>query len=86
MRTAAILLLLAGLSLPVASARAEAGPAAAEQPPRTEPARACGRGSTPAVVGGRLRCLRAGTRCDARYEADYRRYRFTCAKGVLRRR
>lgn len=84
--TVALLLLLGGLALPVVAARAGDAPALSDQPPRVEPSRACGRGSTPAVVGGRLRCLRVGADCDVRYEADYRRYRFTCVKGALRRR
>lgn len=84
--TAALLLLLGGAWLPAAPAHAHVAPALSDQPPRVEPTRACGRGSTPGVVGGRLRCLRVGAACEARFEADYRRYQFTCVRGALRRR
>jgi hypothetical protein len=47
---------------------------------------ACPAGSKRAVIGGKVKCLRAGQKCAARYRAAYKRYGFTCVKGHLRKR
>jgi hypothetical protein len=42
----------------------------------------CLRGTTRARIGGRIRCLRVGQRCDPRFNTtkpSYRRYGFLCA-------
>jgi hypothetical protein len=42
---------------------------------------ACPRGTTPARIGGRARCLRVGQRCDPRFNStkpSYKRYGFFC--------
>src|SRR5437763_5241803 len=46
----------------------------------------CPPGSKRAVIGGKVKCLRAGQKCAARYRAAYKRYGFTCVSGHLRRR
>ncbi len=47
---------------------------------------ACPAGSKRAVVGGKIKCLRAGQTCKTRYQAAYKRAGFTCVKGRLRKR
>jgi streptogramin lyase len=52
---------------------------------RNPGAAACASGSVPARIGGRLRCLRPGQRCQKRYARQYRRHGFVCRNGRLRR-
>jgi hypothetical protein len=47
---------------------------------------ACPAGSKRAVIGGKVKCLRAGQKCAPRYRAAYKRYGFTCVGGHLRKR
>ena len=47
---------------------------------------ACKAGSKRAVIGGKVKCLRVGQACAARYQTAYKKYGFTCAKGHLRKR
>ena len=47
---------------------------------------ACPAGSKRAVIGGTVKCLRAGQRCKPRYQAAYKRAGFTCTNGRLRKR
>jgi hypothetical protein len=47
---------------------------------------ACRVGTKRAVIGGKVKCLKAGQVCQARYQAAYKRYGFTCVKGHLRKR
>jgi hypothetical protein len=47
---------------------------------------ACQPGSKRAVVGGKVKCLRVGQACAARYQAAYKKHGFTCVKGHLRKR
>jgi hypothetical protein len=47
---------------------------------------ACPAGSKRAVIGGKVKCLRAGQACSARYQAAYRKHGFTCVGGHLRKR
>ena len=53
--------------------------------PRADRAR-CPAGSKRAVIGGKVKCLRPGQKCAARYRAAYKRYGFTCVSGRLRKR
>jgi hypothetical protein len=46
----------------------------------------CRSGSKRAIIGGKVKCLRVGQACSARYQAAYRRYGFTCVSGHLRKR
>jgi hypothetical protein len=46
---------------------------------------ACARGSVAALVGGKRVCLKAGNRCKARYNRQYRQHGFRCVKGRLRK-
>jgi len=46
----------------------------------------CPRGSVSAVIGGRHRCLKAGQRCQKRFDRQYHRYGFHCHNGRLTRR
>lgn len=46
---------------------------------------ACPTGTTRAVIGGKVKCLRAGQTCKLRYQAAYKRKGFTCVKGRLRK-
>jgi hypothetical protein len=46
----------------------------------------CRQGTKRAVIGGKVKCLRVGQACNARYEAAYKRYGFTCLDGHLRKR
>jgi hypothetical protein len=48
-------------------------------------AASCARGTKPAIVAGNFKCLRAGLKCSASYQAQYRKYGFHCAKGRLRK-
>ena len=48
-------------------------------------ATACKRGSVAAQVGGKRVCLRAGKRCEKRYDRQYRKHGFRCVKGRLRK-
>jgi hypothetical protein len=47
---------------------------------------ACRAGTKRAVIGGKVKCLKAGQSCSARYQAAYRKYGFTCVSGHLRKR
>jgi hypothetical protein len=47
---------------------------------------ACRVGTKRAIIGGKVKCLRAGQPCTARYQTAYKRYGFTCVKGHLRKR
>jgi hypothetical protein len=47
---------------------------------------ACPAGTKRAVIGGKVKCLKAGQRCQARYQAAYKRAGFTCVSGRLRKR
>jgi hypothetical protein len=47
---------------------------------------ACPAGTKRAVIGGKVKCLRAGQPCQARYQAVYRKRGFTCVAGHLRKR
>ena len=46
----------------------------------------CRAGSKRAVIGGKVKCLRVGQACAARYQTAYKKYGFTCVKGHLRKR
>lgn len=46
----------------------------------------CPAGSKRAVIGGKVKCLRAGQKCAPRYRAAYKRYGFSCVGGHLRKR
>ncbi len=46
----------------------------------------CRTGTKRAVIGGKVKCLRAGKACSARYQAAYKRYGFICVSGHLRKR
>jgi len=46
---------------------------------------ACPAGTKRAVIGGKVKCLKAGQRCQAKYQAAYRRAGFTCVSGRLRK-
>ena len=48
-------------------------------------ATACKRGSVAARVGGKRVCLRAGNRCEKRYDRQYRKHGFRCVTGRLRK-
>jgi hypothetical protein len=47
---------------------------------------ACPAGTKRAVLFGKVKCLKAGQRCKARYQAAYKRYGFTCVNGRLQKR
>jgi hypothetical protein len=47
---------------------------------------ACRAGTKRAVIGGKVKCLRAGQACRDRYQASYKKYGFMCVKGLLRKR
>src|SRR5205823_2516388 len=46
---------------------------------------ACTRGSVPAVIASKHRCLRAGATCTARFERQYAKYGFRCGSRLLAR-
>lgn len=48
-------------------------------------AKHCKRGWTPATIGGKHVCLKAGARCTKRLDGAYHRYRFHCHSGRLTR-
>jgi hypothetical protein len=52
--------------------------------PQAAAAKKCPATDTPAVIGGKRRCLHAGEFCARRYNKDYRRYHFRCVSGRLR--
>ena len=52
----------------------------------TDSSAACRVGTKRAIIGGKVKCLRAGQPCAARYQTAYKRYGFTCVKGRLRKR
>jgi hypothetical protein len=71
--------LLVGVATSVAAATVNA--------PRPQAqAAGCPAGSKRAVVGGKVKCLRAGQKCVARYRAAYSKHGFTCVNGRLRKR
>jgi hypothetical protein len=73
---------LVGSAAAVADAGADrAGGAAPQSSSAT-----CRAGSRRAVIGGKVKCLRVGQACAARYQAAYRKYGFACVKGHLRKR
>jgi streptogramin lyase len=78
MRTLALLLAsaLAAIAVTVGQAGSAVGIAAAA---------GCPKGSVKAVIGGRSTCLRTGAKCQARYAAQYRKHRFVCKNGRLRK-
>jgi hypothetical protein len=53
--------------------------------PRVEAA-GCPSGSKRALIGGKVKCLRTGQKCVARYRAAYKKHGFTCVNGRLRKR
>ena len=53
--------------------------------PQAQAAR-CPTGSKRAVIGGKVKCLRVGQKCAARYRAAYKKHGFTCVNGRLRKR
>jgi len=73
----AFLATASAVALPIAAVTAVAAPEAK--------AASCVRGTKPAIVGGNFKCLRAGLKCSASYQAQYRKYGFHCAKGRLRK-
>jgi hypothetical protein len=46
---------------------------------------ACPAGSKRAVIGGKVKCLKAGQNCKPRYQAAYKRAGFTCIFGLLQK-
>jgi hypothetical protein len=46
---------------------------------------ACRAGTKRAVVGGKVKCLKPGQACKARYRAAYKKVGLTCVKGRLRK-
>ena len=77
------LLVVAALAMSALAAAASGALAAGDAAHRTD---ACPAGSKRAVIGGKVKCLRAGQRCKPRYQAVYRRAGFTCANGRLHKR
>jgi hypothetical protein len=63
------------VALPIAAASAVAAPEAK--------AASCAHGTKPAIIAGNFKCLRAGLKCSASYQAQYRKYGFHCANGRL---
>jgi hypothetical protein len=49
-------------------------------------AASCKQGFTPAIIGGKSKCLRSGQACAKRYQKAYRKYGFNCVNGHLRKR
>src|SRR5688572_23147796 len=39
----------------------------------------CPKGTDPAVIGGRRACLKAGIKCDRKYQAQYVRLGYSCS-------
>jgi hypothetical protein len=72
-------------SVLVGAATTVAAATVKETKPQADAAR-CPVGSKRGVVGGKVKCLRAGQKCAARYRAAYKRYGFTCVGGHLRKR
>ena len=60
--------------------------AAATAGPAGSSSSACRPGTKRAVIGGKVKCLRAGKACSLRYQAAYKRYGFICVSGHLRKR
>jgi hypothetical protein len=77
----------AGLAAPAAPAsQTSASPAVPNSAPTAQKAapvavlKTCGRGYTRAVIGGQVKCLRAGQFCAHRYDRQYRRYGYRCIR------
>jgi streptogramin lyase len=70
----------AALAAALPASFAYGGPAGATRP--IGPA-ACAPGSVPARIGSKHRCLRAGQRCQKRFDRQYHRYGFHCHSGRL---
>ena len=45
----------------------------------------CPKGSKPATIGGKVKCLKSGQTCAKRYQKAYRKHGFTCINGHLRK-
>ena len=73
---------LVGSAATVAAAKVESPGGAAPQ----SSSATCRGGSKRAVIGGKVKCLRAGQGCAARYQAAYKKYGFTCVRGHLSKR
>ena len=71
------LLLLVAVAAAVSAATATAGSARVDT--------TCKPGWTRALIGGRATCLRTGAPCRRALDRQYRRYRFHCVAGRLRR-
>ena len=52
---------------------------------RPDATAACVKGAVAARIGGKSVCLRAGTACKATYNSIYKKHRFTCIAGHLRK-
>ena len=52
---------------------------------RPDATAACAKGAVAARIGGKSVCLRAGTACKATYNSIYKKHRFTCIAGHLRK-
>ena len=71
------------LAIALATATAAASASAMSDPDGA--AHACKAGFRHAIVGGKHRCLKAGQRCQRRYDAQYHRYGFHCHGARLTR-
>jgi hypothetical protein len=78
-------LLLVVLGLLVGAAAGVAAATVNVSGPHAQAAK-CPTGSKRAVIGGKVKCLRAGQKCVARYRAAYRKHGFTCVNGRLLKR
>jgi hypothetical protein len=77
--------LLVAVAVLVAAASSVAAATVNTAAPRAQAA-GCPAGSKRAVIGGQVKCLRAGQKCKAKYRAAYKRAGFTCVNGRLRKR
>ena len=52
---------------------------------KSSAAASCAKGSVAATIGGKHACLKVGQRCRKAFDGQYRRYKFQCVAGRLRR-
>jgi hypothetical protein len=76
-RALAVVLVLGAAVAAAASAQAMRDPQSA--------AHRCAPGARHAIIGGKHACLRAGARCQRRFDAQYHRYGFHCHGARLTR-
>lgn len=75
-----LVLLIVIVASASAAVAAPAAPASQQSAAPVSTLKTCGSGYTRGVIGGEVKCLRAGEFCAHRYDRQYRRYGYRCTR------